>query len=137
MPSGSSTMKRVSLRVKLSPTSPTRQRRDPSKISYIGTDQRGFFPASTRSSAAAACSQRPGSMAGAASTAWPLNMRTRSAIRTLIINLGFDQFRQQNQGFLPAQIASLGWDRRRNAFLDDVQLCPYQDLFERDRALHL
>src|SRR5262245_38054997 len=54
----------------------------------------------------------------------------------LIWNLRLDELRKQGQRFLPAEIASLGWDDGRHAFLDDAHLRADGYLLEGDRRLH-
>jgi len=54
----------------------------------------------------------------------------------LIWNLGLDQFRQERKRFLPPEVASLGWDDIRHAFLHDVQFRSARNLLQSDRRLH-
>src|ERR1051326_1445598 len=54
----------------------------------------------------------------------------------LIGNLGFDELRQQPQRFLPAKIAGLGWNDRRDTLLNDVQFRSAKHLPQRDRRLY-
>src|SRR5262249_16259247 len=54
----------------------------------------------------------------------------------LIWNLGFDELRKQGQGFLPAEIASLGWDDRRHAFLNNGHVRADGYSPEGNRRLH-
>src|SRR6266567_8608212 len=55
----------------------------------------------------------------------------------LIWNFCLDKFRQQNERFLPAEIASLGSNNRSHALLHDRHLGPTREFFQRDRSLHL
>jgi len=54
----------------------------------------------------------------------------------LVRNLGLDEFPQQGQRFLPAEIASLGRNHCGHAFLRDVQLGSAEYLLQADRDLH-
>src|SRR5215216_6374622 len=55
----------------------------------------------------------------------------------LIGNLRLDELGQEGEGFLPAQITSLGWNHRWDALLNDVQFSSDGDLLQRDRRDHL
>jgi hypothetical protein len=54
----------------------------------------------------------------------------------LIGNLGFDELGQKNEGFLPAEIASLGGYHTSHVFLDDVQFSPTRHLLQNHRHRH-
>src|SRR5262249_8251678 len=54
----------------------------------------------------------------------------------LIWNLGLDELSKQGQRFLPAEIASLGWDDGRHAFLNNAQLRADGYSLEANRRLH-
>src|SRR3954469_16227000 len=54
----------------------------------------------------------------------------------LIGNFGFDQFREENERFLPAEITRFGGNGRGDSFLNDSYLCAAKDLFQVDGRLH-
>ena len=51
-------------------------------------------------------------------------------------NFRFDKLGQEDQRFLPAQVAGRWWDHVGNAFLGDAQVCAYGDLFQSDGDVH-
>lgn len=57
--------------------------------------------------------------------------------RTVLLgNLSLDELGQQNERFLPAQIASLGRYDRGNSFLHDAQFSPTRNLLQGNGHLH-
>src|SRR3954462_11347754 len=60
-----------------------------------------------------------------------------SAFDDLLPDLRLDELREQRQRVLPAQVAHLGWNRRRYSFLDDAQLRADGYFLQRYGGLHL
>ena len=55
---------------------------------------------------------------------------------SLIWDLGLDEFRKKSERFLPAEIASLGWNDRWHAFLHYIHLSPDRHLLQGHCRLH-
>src|SRR6059036_4004503 len=66
----------------------------------------------------------------------PIGCANKRLSSRLIWNFSFDEFRQQRQRFLPAEIASLGRNGCGYPFLRDVQLGSAEYLLQGDRRLH-
>src|SRR5438477_12747459 len=60
----------------------------------------------------------------------------RRTVSGLIRNFSLDEFRQQRQRFLPAEITSFGRNGCRYPFLRDVQLGSAKYLLQADRRSH-
>jgi hypothetical protein len=61
--------------------------------------------------------------------------RERQDLR-LIGDFGFDEFAEEDEGFLPAEVAGFGGDHGGDAFLGDADFGAAKDLAENDRGLH-
>jgi len=66
----------------------------------------------------------------------PVRSKTRRGELGLIGDLGFDQFRQKNERFLPAEVAHLGRDHVGHALLHDIQFRPARHLLQGYSDLH-
>src|SRR5215510_16483848 len=72
--------------------------------------------------------------------AWPARVCSRDGVRRfgaqLLWNLRLDELREQGEGFLPAQIARLGWDDTGHPLLHDAHLRADGYLLQGNRRLH-